>query len=101
MKIYLTLVMLPVLTASKPAQAPLAAAAPAPKAEEPKPKATPRPKDPLSEDDDSDRAGGQSDVQPVGPDYVEEVGGTMTIVTMLNHSDYNHMDVKGDVLYHL
>uniref|UniRef100_A0A8C5BLL1 Zinc finger RNA binding protein 2 n=1 Tax=Gadus morhua TaxID=8049 RepID=A0A8C5BLL1_GADMO len=75
---YLTLVMLPVLTASKAAPAPAVAAAPAaaaaPKAEEPKPKAAAaRPKDPLSEDDDSDRAGGQSDVQPVGPDYVEEV----------------------------
>ena len=86
--------MSPIPTASKPAQAPVAAAAPAPKAEEPKPKATPRPpKDPLSEDDDSDRAGGQSDVQPVGPDYVEEVGGSATTVTIFNHSDYDHMDV--------
>ena len=89
---YLTRVMLPVLTASKAAPAPAVAAAPAaaaaPKAEEPKPKAAAaRPKDPLSEDDDSDRAGGQSDVQPVGPDYVEEVGGAMTIPTMYNHSD--------------
>ncbi|CAL8254402.1 unnamed protein product [Merluccius merluccius] len=52
---------------------PVAAAAPVSKAEEPKHKAAPKPQDPQSEDDDSDRAGGQSDVQPVGPDYVEEV----------------------------
>ncbi|XP_030228694.1 zinc finger RNA-binding protein [Gadus morhua] len=67
-----------IAVSSKAAPAPAVAAAPAaaaaPKAEEPKPKAAAaRPKDPLSEDDDSDRAGGQSDVQPVGPDYVEEV----------------------------
>ena len=54
----------------------MAAAAPVSKAEEPKHKAAPKPQDPQSEDDDSDRAGGQSDVQPVGPDYVEEVGET-------------------------
>lgn len=29
---------------------------------------------PQSEDEDGDRAGGQSDIQPVGHDYVEEVG---------------------------
>lgn len=73
-----TLVLLPTRTANKPASAPVAAAAPVSKAEEPKPKAAPKPQDPQSEDDDSDRAGGQSDVQPVGPDYVEEVGETMT-----------------------
>ncbi|CAL8308318.1 unnamed protein product [Lota lota] len=62
-----------IAVSSKPANGPVAAAAPVPKAEEPKPKAAPKPKDPQSEDNDSDRAGGQSDVQPVGPDYVEEV----------------------------
>lgn len=29
--------------------------------------------DPQSDDEDSDRAGGQGDIQPVGHDYVEEV----------------------------
>uniref|UniRef100_A0A8C4ZII1 Zinc finger RNA binding protein 2 n=1 Tax=Gadus morhua TaxID=8049 RepID=A0A8C4ZII1_GADMO len=52
-------------TPSAAATAPVSGAKPA--------AAAARPKDPLSEDDDSDRAGGQSDVQPVGPDYVEEV----------------------------
>ncbi len=28
---------------------------------------------PLSDDEDGDRAGGQGDIQPVGHDYVEEV----------------------------
>lgn len=28
---------------------------------------------PLSDDEDCDRAGGQGDIQPVGHDYVEEV----------------------------
>lgn len=31
--------------------------------------------EPQSEDEDGDRAGGQGDIQPVGHDYVEEVGG--------------------------
>lgn len=29
--------------------------------------------EPLSDDEDGDRAGGQGDIQPVGHDYVEEV----------------------------
>jgi len=69
----------PALTASKPASTPVAVAAPASKAEAPRPKAASRPQEPQSDDDDddSDRAGAQSDVQPVGPDYVDEVGETV------------------------
>lgn len=29
--------------------------------------------EPLSDNEDSDRSGGQGDIQPVGHDYVEEV----------------------------
>ncbi|KAM4629215.1 zinc finger RNA-binding protein isoform 2-T2 [Polymixia lowei] len=70
------------VVSNKPASAPAPAvpAAPAPaavvvvvvKAEEPK-QQTAQKVEPQSEDDDSDRAGGQGDVQPVGHDYVEEV----------------------------
>lgn len=30
--------------------------------------------EPQSDDEDGDKAGGQGDIQPVGHDYVEEVG---------------------------
>ncbi len=65
--------------ASKPASAPVAAAtAAAPvvvvaaKVEEPTQQSVQKVQ-PLSDDEDGDRAGGQGDIQPVGHDYVEEV----------------------------
>lgn len=65
-------------TAHKPIGAPAATSAAAlvpVKAEEPVLVLPPVQKvKPQSEDEGGDRAGGQGDIQPVGHDYVEEVG---------------------------
>lgn len=73
---------MPCFTANKPASTPAAAAATAAapvvvaaaKVEEPAQPSVQK-MEPQSEDEDGDRAGGQGDIQPVGHDYVEEVGG--------------------------
>uniref|UniRef100_A0A8C4HGJ2 Zinc finger RNA-binding protein n=1 Tax=Dicentrarchus labrax TaxID=13489 RepID=A0A8C4HGJ2_DICLA len=63
---------------NKPASAPaaavtaVAAVVVAAKVEEPTQHSAQK-MEPLSDDEDSDRAGGQGDIQPVGHDYVEEV----------------------------
>ena len=49
-------------------------APPAARVEESKPPARQK-VEPLSDEDDGEGSGGQGDVQPVGHDYVEEVGG--------------------------
>lgn len=71
---------MPCFTANKPASTPTAAAATAAapvvvaaKVEEPAQPSVQK-MEPQSEDEDGDRAGGQGDIQPVGHDYVEEVG---------------------------
>ncbi|XP_076009172.1 zinc finger RNA-binding protein 2 [Genypterus blacodes] len=56
---------------SAPTAAPVVVVAP-PKVEEPMQHSVHK-MDPLSDDEDSDRAGGQGDIQPVGHDYIEEV----------------------------